>query len=71
MNKQELNKKIDYIEQLTDRVIKSLKSYSNEVKDNHIYYFCSNPNRAKFSRLRIELVKELKSLEDCIYGREK
>lgn len=69
MQKQELNKKIEYIEYLTDRVVKALKGFNDEIKDNHIYYFCGNSNRAKFSRLRVELTKELKAVDDYIYGR--
>lgn len=69
MQKQELNKKIEYIEQLTDRVVKSLKGFNDEIKDNHISWCWANSNRAKFSRLRVELTKELKAVDDYIYGR--
>lgn len=59
---------INYIENMSKELIRSLKESLIEYQVNN-HYIYSSSNRAKFKRLRVELTKELMKVEQSIYRR--
>lgn len=62
-----IEKQTNYIEYISSEFVKELKSVNKELKENEFLF--SSESRARFKRLRVELIKELVKLEGVIYGR--
>lgn len=65
-----LASKTKYIEAMTKELIDSLIGIHIdmvEAKNDGYLYLWKSPYRAKFKRLRVELAKELKLIQDEIY----
>lgn len=61
-----MKSRIAYAEALANRLLLEMQaSYEEKAKDRYLY---ASKHRAEFSRLRIQLAKELLSIEKYLYG---
>ena len=65
-NAEELAQKIEYIDFLQRKILDNIKEVQKNIKN--LEYPCCH--RARFHQYRIIIQKELKELEDYIYGRD-